>query len=287
MATKKISELSSAPSVDGTETFPILKSGFNYKMTVAQVLTLISNATTTVAGFLSASDKSKLDAIEAGATANASNAALRDRSTHTGTQNASTITGLSDVATTGDYDDLTGQPTAATISVDGLMSASDKTKLNGIATGATANATNADLRDRSTHTGTQAASTITGLGTVATSGSYNDLSNRPIDASYVRLPTVAFQSATGTTQGTAALVTKSVFHVSTADASNKGLILPASMTIGTKFSIFNGTGTGLSVYPPSGGQINYAGVNTPYTLGAYTPLTIVLIDQANGVYQQI
>ena len=287
MATKKISELTTVPSVDGTETFPILKSGFNYKMTVAQIKGWIGNATSSVAGLLSASDKSKLDSIETGATANASNAQLRDRSTHTGTQAANTITGLSDVATTGDYDDLTGQPTAVTTSVDGLMSASDKTKLNGIATAATANATDAQLRDRSTHTGTQAASTITGLGAVATSNSYNDLSNRPIDASYVRLPTVAFQSATGTTAGTAALVTKSVFHISSADASNKGLILPASMTLGTTFSIFNGTGTGLNIYPPTGGQINYAGVNTPYALGAYTPLTLVLIDQANGVYQQI
>ena len=39
-----------------------------------------------------------------------------------------------------------------------------KAKLDGIAAGATANATDAQLRDRSTHTGTQALSTITGLG---------------------------------------------------------------------------------------------------------------------------
>ena len=43
-----------------------------------------------------------------------------------------------------------------------------KTKLDGIAAGATANATDAQLRDRSTHTGTQAAGTITGLGGAAT-----------------------------------------------------------------------------------------------------------------------
>ncbi|UVO19605.1 hypothetical protein [Stutzerimonas stutzeri] len=41
-----------------------------------------------------------------------------------------------------------------------------KTKLDGIAAGATANATDAQLRDRSTHTGTQAISTVTGLQTV-------------------------------------------------------------------------------------------------------------------------
>jgi hypothetical protein len=40
---------------------------------------------------------------------------------------------------------------------------SEETKLGGIADGATANATNAQLRDRSTHTGTQLASTISDL----------------------------------------------------------------------------------------------------------------------------
>ena len=39
----------------------------------------------------------------------------------------------------------------------------EKTKLSGIDTGATKNATDADLRDRSTHTGTQAIDTVTGL----------------------------------------------------------------------------------------------------------------------------
>lgn len=38
-----------------------------------------------------------------------------------------------------------------------------KAKLDGIATGATANATDAQLRDRTTHTGVQAISTVTGL----------------------------------------------------------------------------------------------------------------------------
>jgi hypothetical protein len=55
-----------------------------------------------------------------------------------------------------------------------------KTKLDGIATNATANATDAQLRDRSTHTGTQAAGTITGLAPVATSGSASDLASGTI-----------------------------------------------------------------------------------------------------------
>lgn len=49
----------------------------------------------------------------------------------------------------------------------GFMSGADKTKLDSIASGATANATDAQLRDRSTHTGTQTASTIIDFNSVA------------------------------------------------------------------------------------------------------------------------
>ena len=48
---------------------------------------------------------------------------------------------------------------------EGAFVDGDKTKLNGIATGATANDTDANLRDRTTHTGVQAISTVTGLQT--------------------------------------------------------------------------------------------------------------------------
>lgn len=54
-----------------------------------------------------------------------------------------------------------------------------KSKLDGIAPGATANSPDATLLARANHTGTQAASTITGLATVATSGAYSDLSGLP------------------------------------------------------------------------------------------------------------
>lgn len=63
----------------------------------------------------------------------------------------------------------------------------DETKLAGIATGATANATDAQLRDRATHTGSQTIATVTGLQTALDSKSatthahaINDLSNTTI-----------------------------------------------------------------------------------------------------------
>lgn len=65
---------------------------------------------------------------------------------------------------------------------------SAKTKLDGIQSGATANSTDAQLRDRSTHTGTQAISTVSGLqsaldskqaaGSYATQAAVDDLNNR-------------------------------------------------------------------------------------------------------------
>ncbi len=53
----------------------------------------------------------------------------------------------------------------ATTSNAGLLSPSEKTKLGGIASGATANQTDAYLLSRANHTGTQAISTVTGLQT--------------------------------------------------------------------------------------------------------------------------
>lgn len=56
-------------------------------------------------------------------------------------------------------------PANVTTTVNGLMIAADKDKLDKIAAAATANDTDANLRDRSKHTGSQAMSTITGLDT--------------------------------------------------------------------------------------------------------------------------
>lgn len=164
--------------------------------------------TDTTASFTTAQE-TKLAGVAIGATANATDAQLRDRSTHTGTQAISTVEGLQaalDAAGTGGGG---GEETGASIvtkltaltgvnrlpitairdtaiaDVSGLQTALDgkqplttvltnttasfttalNTKLTGIATGATANSTDAQLRDRSTHTGTQATSTITGLDT--------------------------------------------------------------------------------------------------------------------------
>jgi hypothetical protein len=78
----------------------------------------------------------------------------------------------------------------------GLMSAADKSKLDGVAAGATANSSDATLLARANHTGTQAANTITGLAGVATSGAYGDLSGRPTLGTAAPLDVAAAGDAT-------------------------------------------------------------------------------------------
>lgn len=68
---------------------------------------------------------------------------------------------LATVATSGSYNDLTNKPTIPTVTND--FTNAYKTKLDGIETSATKNDTDANLKNRANHTGTQAISTIDGL----------------------------------------------------------------------------------------------------------------------------
>lgn len=179
------------------------------------------------AGLMDAADKTKLDGVASGATANSADSVLLDRANHTGTQAQSTITDLdTDLAAKapinsptftgtvvlpdaqvvngvtlsdeeGDTTFLRGDGVYATPSGGGggagtdlsytastrvlasstgadatlplvgsdpgLMTASDKTKLDGVASAATANSADAVLLARANHTGTQAQSTIVDL----------------------------------------------------------------------------------------------------------------------------
>lgn len=148
-------------------------------------------------------EKAKLEGIAAQATKNATDAQLRDRATHTGTQAIGTVAGLQaaldalapksnptftgtvsgvtkamvglpSVDNTSDADKpvSTAQQAALNNKVDkvegkGLSTEdytpAEKAKLADIAPQATKNATDAQLRDRATHTGTQAIGTVTGL----------------------------------------------------------------------------------------------------------------------------
>ena len=164
-----------------------------------------STATTTTAGFMSGTDKTKLNGIATGANAythpathpasmisetdglKVMTAAERTKLSgiaenannysHPASHPASMITGLSEVATSGSYEDLTDIPSTfnpaqhthsnATTTAAGFMSKDDKTKLNGIATGANAY----------THPSSHPMSMITGLLDVLLTDSYGGVKN--------------------------------------------------------------------------------------------------------------
>jgi hypothetical protein len=91
---------------------------------------------------------------------------------------------------------------AATTSLTGLMSSADKTKLDGIATAATANAADAALRDRATHTGTQAWSTITATPTTRSGyGITDSAANGAITGSGLTLATARLVGRTTAATG--------------------------------------------------------------------------------------
>ena len=90
----------------------------------------IPSGSTTNASLMLPADKSKLDGVQAGATANSTDAQLRDRTTHTGSQAISTVTGLQ---TALDGKQPTGDYATNTALTNGLA-----TKENTITAGTTA-----------------------------------------------------------------------------------------------------------------------------------------------------
>ena len=122
----------------------------------------VTAATTTTAGILSAADKTKLDGIADGATANATNAQLRDRASHTGTQSIATITNLStELAAKASTSDLTTGLAGKANTADLTSGLAVKANTADVTSGLAAKANTADLAQ------------------VATTGNYTHLSNRP------------------------------------------------------------------------------------------------------------
>lgn len=136
-------------SMDGTTgTVPTPMAGDQNKyLSGAGTWKAFANATQSAAGYMSASDKVKLDAIEPGANAyvHPVYTALTGKPTAAASPGFGQTFTVSQVATdsTGHVTGMTDRvitipATTASTSAAGLMSAADKSKLNGIATGANA-----------------------------------------------------------------------------------------------------------------------------------------------------
>ena len=108
------------------------------------------------------------------------------------------------------------------------------TKLGGIATGATANATDAQLRDRSTHTGTQAWSTLTGTPTTVAGYGITDAA-----AAYTASLVVPTTGQTQTFTTTKADQIIACNHVATIAAQTFVFPTDANSRIGQELRIFS------------------------------------------------
>jgi hypothetical protein len=147
---------------------------------------------------ITSTERTKLTGIANGATANQTDAHLLNRSNHTGTQTASTISDFANAAdlriasaSVEDLNDITDAGSGE------IITSAERTKLTGIANGATANDTDANLKNRANHTGTQTASTISDFNTQAdariAAASFLDLSDAP--ASYIPSRLVSVNTA--------------------------------------------------------------------------------------------
>ncbi len=116
-------------------------------------------ATTSVDGFMSAADKATLNAKTQADLPNT--LVYRDASANA-SFGAVFTTGGFYVNGAGVYHPANLPPTVTTTTA-GLMAAASLVKLNGIATGATANSADSTLLNRANHTGSQAISTVTNL----------------------------------------------------------------------------------------------------------------------------
>jgi len=218
-------------------------------------------------------EKGKLANIQAGATANQSDAYLLNRANHTGTQGMGTVDGLvSALAGKVGVDDVrlsdAREWSASTVTqstAEGGTStvrfawtaqrvwqaiaawwagSAAKSKLDGIQAGATANATDAQLRDRSTHTGTQS------IGTIANLQSTLDAK---VDTSDVRLSDAREWSASTVTQATAEGGTSTVRFAWTAQRVRQA-IAAWWATITINASDVQGLGTAATRNVPAAGN---------------------------------
>lgn len=134
--------------------------------------------------------------------------------------------------------------------VNGIMAASDKVKLDGIAENA----------NNYSHPSSHPASMITGLATVATSGSYNDLTNKP--AAY-SLPDATASVKGGVKIGSNLTVSSGTISLTKANVVAALGYTPPTTDTNTTYSAFKGAtssaagGAGLVPAPAAGAQAKY------------------------------
>ena len=205
-------------------------------------------ATTTVAGVQTGADKLKLDGIASGAQVN-----------------VATNLGYTTAASTGTVTSSTGTNStlpAATTSLAGLLTGTDKTKLDGIASGATANTNTGTVTSVATANGTGI--TVTG-GPITSTGTLTITNTAPNVTTNLSTTTAATTVTVNSSDGTNALIpaaTTTIAGVLTGADKGKldGIAAGATANTGTVTSVATAGGyQGLTL---TGGPITTSGTIT-------------------------
>ena len=143
----KDSAITSAKIADGT----IVNADVNASAAIAQSKLNIANATTSASGYLSATDKTKLDGIETGATGNQTNAEIRTAVEAANDSNVFTDADHSklnaiEASATADQTDSEIKTAYENNSNTNAYTDAEKTKLSGIETSATADQTASEIK---------------------------------------------------------------------------------------------------------------------------------------------
>jgi hypothetical protein len=101
----------------------------------------------------------------------------------------------------------------------------------------------------------------------------------PARQSQVGIPNPAL-TATGTTQATAKQVSTD-FEIYTTVAASSGCILPANMSVADQGWIINHGANSLTVYPPVGGKLANAAINTGFAVAAGKGMFWICLDNLN------
>ena len=151
--------------------------------------------------------------------------------------------------------------------VNGIMAASDKVKLDGIAENA----------NNYSHPSSHPASMITGLATVATSGSYNDLTNKPTIPAAYSLPDATAAVKGGVKVGSNITVSSGTISLTKANVVAALGYIPPTTDTNTTYSASNGISLSGTTFSnagvrsiTAGSSANQLSVNTGGTIATIT-----------------
>lgn len=95
----------------------------------------------------------------------------------------------------------------------------------------------------------------------------NDTQDGYVEADGSIEPTFATVAAAGSnSQANSTAITRPITVVTTVSSTARGVRLPTPANVGAYYTVYNGSGTTMNVYPATGGKIGTAATNAALTI---------------------